>query len=332
MFDNIAFQRNAGVRPATFADSVPSYVPPDRRKRDRPRWSPGSVARGPRACRASGRLIEALGASSVTAMFRADRRVPCCAVDDGADCTPVPPAKSVAKASNLSRFSAPALMVSSPAGADRLVICPVAVIDVSSALISTFIAAPRLVPRSKPQCLHAGSASRSRFRRRSGRFRRWRDLDGCAARVVARAGARAGCGAAEGRQRQLDARLGQPHRPGRCGARGARGNWSRREGFRPGRGGWPIVTCSRSMATVGKMDAPMPPIATGWPIAFDILRRDRRPHRVGGDVYRAQTARPMTSRMRTAAAAASAFLTMEASAADPERVGLPPEPRRFAQS
>src|SRR5215207_3721197 len=80
------------------------------------------------------------------------------------------------------------------------------------------------------------------------------------------------------------------------------------------RGGCPIVTCSRSMATVGKMDAPIPPIATGWPIAFEIWAAIAVRTVSVARIDRAQTAMPMTSRMRTAAAAASAFLTMEASA------------------
>ena len=121
-FDNAAFQRNAGVRPATFADSVPSYLPSNRPKDTGSTTMESGVSRARPASLSRVRPpIEAFGASSVTAMFIAR---PAGWVTRSGRWRRLHarhrPRSRSRKASNSSRFSAPALMVSSPAGAGQI--------------------------------------------------------------------------------------------------------------------------------------------------------------------------------------------------------------------
>src|SRR5436190_9072954 len=76
------------------------------------------------------------------------------------------------------------------------------------------------------------------------------------------------------------------------------------------RGGSPIVTCSRSIETVGKTDAPIPPIVTGWPMAFDACAAIAVRTASVARMDRAQTTAPIASSTKAATTAATTFLTI----------------------
>ena len=213
------------------AESVPSYRPPKSPK-DNGIDDDGIGAERARPDELVDRQAAHRGARRLERDGNVHLRATCCPGGQADERRPwdwrrrraAPPAKSLANAISLSRLSEPALIVSSPAGADMSVMRPLAAIDVSSAA-SSIDRRTMPCPSMTLRCCRAASAFRSRSRRRAGRSRRSRRSRRRAPPAASAVPGRAAVPAAEGRQRQLDPRLRQPHaRRARCAARGGPGS------------------------------------------------------------------------------------------------------------